>query len=205
MFTKLSTGTAALAFLLAAQGALADGHKHWKRQGRPGAPAYDYARVIDVEPILHRVRVSVPRRECYIETRYEDYPPEPPRAYPARGAAGSMILGGLIGAAVGNQIGSGDGRRAATVAGAIIGSAIGHDAADRRAARGYEPYGAYRGEPRSYEVERCDTRYEDEWEERVDGYRVTYDYHGQIRTTRLPYDPGDRMRVRVDVHPDERY
>lgn len=206
MFTKLSTGTAALAFLLAAQGALADGHGDWKRQRHNGPPAYDYARVLDVEPIMQRVRVSVPRRECYLETRYEeDYPPDRPRVYPARGAAGSMILGGLIGAAVGNQVGRGDGRRAATVAGAIIGSALGHDAAERRAARGYEPYGAYRGAPesRSYEVERCDTRYEDDWEERVDGYRVTYDYHGQIRTTRLPYDPGDRMRVRVDVRPDE--
>ena len=42
---------------------------------------------------------------------------------------------GIVGAAIGNSIGSGDGRRAATVAGAIIGSAIGHDAGERRAAR----------------------------------------------------------------------
>ena len=89
-----------------------------------------------------------------------------------------MILGGLIGAAVGNQIGSGDGRRAATVAGAVIGSAIGHDAAARRAAR-YGSYGRreYR-EARPYEVERCDVRYDEEYERRIDGYRVTYEYNG---------------------------
>ena len=38
---------------------------------------------------------------------------------------GGAVLGGLIGAAIGNQIGDGDGRRAATVAGALVGGAIG--------------------------------------------------------------------------------
>lgn len=203
MFTKLTTGAVAVGLLLAAQGAAAGNHRGWERhEARARQADYDYARVIDVEPIMHRVRVSVPRRECYMETRYEeeDYPPRDERP---RGAAGPMILGGIIGAAVGNQIGRGDGRRAATVAGAIIGSAIGHDAADRRAARGEGRYAAYEPEPRSYEVERCDTRYVEDWEERVDGYRVTYDYHGRRGVTRLPYDPGERIRVRVDVRPDD--
>ena len=181
----------------------------------------DYARVVNVEPITRRIRHSEPRRECWNETAYQ------PRYYNdrdsyrtgARGdrpAAGQMILGGIIGAAIGNQIGRGDGRRAATVGGAIIGSAIGHDAAQRGTGRRYdERYGNRyndryddrynnRDDDRyGRDVERCSVRYEDSWQERVDGYRVTYEYNGRQYTTRLPYDPGEQVRVRVQVFPDE--
>ena len=36
---------------------------------------------------------------------------------------------------------------------------------------------------------------------RTVGYHVTYEYNGRHYTTQLPYDPGDRMRVRVAVAP----
>jgi uncharacterized protein YcfJ len=52
-------------------------------------------------------------------------------------------------------------------------------------------------------VQRCSVRYETEYEERIDGYRVTYQYNGRSYTTRLPYDPGEKMRVRVAVAPAE--
>ncbi|HYM35429.1 MAG TPA: hypothetical protein VET48_08540, partial [Steroidobacteraceae bacterium] len=51
-------------------------------------------------------------------------------------------------------------------------------------------------------VERCEVRYRDSYEERVDGYRVTYVYHGREYTTRMPYDPGRHIRVNVDVSPE---
>ena len=57
--------------------------------------------------------------------------------------------------------------------------------------------------PRAYAVERCDVRYQESWEERVEGYRVAYEYNGRRYETRMPYDPGERVRVRVDVFPDE--
>ena len=44
-------------------------------------------------------------------------------------------------------------------------------------------------------------RYRDSWEERVDGYDVTYEYAGREYVTRMPYDPGERIRIRVDVTP----
>jgi uncharacterized protein YcfJ len=167
---------------------------------------FDYARVVDVDPIMHRFRVSEPRRECFQETRYE--PSEPDRGYDYRArdthsAAGPMILGGVLGAAVGSQIGSGDGRRAATVAGAVIGTAIGHDVAARRAARsGADRYAATAYERAAYVVERCEVRYEQRWEERVEAYDVTYRYRGREYRTRMPYDPGPQLRVRVDVRPE---
>jgi uncharacterized protein YcfJ len=108
-----------------------------------------------------------------------------------------MILGGIIGAALGNQIGRGDGRRAATVAGAVIGSAIGHDVGEKRNANSGPVY----TESRPYDVQRCEVHDEESFEDRVDGYRVTYEYCGRRQTMVLPYDPGDRVRVRVDVQP----
>ena len=56
---------------------------------------------------------------------------------------------------------------------------------------------------REYTVERCEVRHIDSWEERTDGYRVTYVYNGRKGVTELPYRPGDRIRVRVDVTPAE--
>ncbi len=222
MLNKALTGFLASGLLLSAQVAFAGDHGGWQDRGydrdrhefpghdypggfydhedhERGGAAYDYARVVSVDPIVSHLRVTVPRRECWTETRYQEVEYPIGGGYePHRGAAGSMILGGILGAAIGNQIGQGDGRRAATVAGAIIGSAIGHDAADRRNDRYANDQGYYR-ESRPYEAQRCEIRYDDSYEDRIDGYRVTYEYNGRLHTTRLPYDPGDRIRVRVDV------
>ena len=52
---------------------------------------------------------------------------------------GGAVLGAIIGGALGNQVGKGDGRKAATVAGAVIGGAIGNAAAkDQRSRPRYE-------------------------------------------------------------------
>ena len=162
--------------------------------GRYDDGAYDYARVVDVQPLTRRVRVTTPQRECWNETRYD----QQPYYGPSRERAGGTLLGAAIGAVIGHQIGHGRGRDAATVAGAVVGGAIGRDQAERRAiARGNGP------PPREYTVERCEVRYDDRWEERTDGYRVTYVYNGRRGVTELPYRPGDRIRVRVDVSPAE--
>lgn len=182
----------AVVLLAAAPAAHADRKwpKHARYEPRAQAAEYGYARVLDVQPIVTRVRVEEPRRECWEEARYEEPRPRP-------GAGGSMVLGGLLGGAIGSQIGRGDGRRAATVAGAIIGTAIGHEVGERRRA-GYQE-----AEPRAYTVQQCDTRYESRWDERVAGYDVVYEYRGRRYDTRLPYDPGRQLRVRFDVAPAE--
>jgi uncharacterized protein YcfJ len=152
---------------------------------------YDYARVIGVEPLTRRVRVTTPQRECWDEVRYDDR-----GQGGVRSPAGGAILGAVIGGVLGSQIGSGRGRDAATAAGVVIGAGMGHREAERRNAANGAP-------PREYTVPRCETRYEDRVEERVDGYRVTYEYHGRRHVTELPYKPGERIRVRVDVSPAE--
>ncbi len=41
----------------------------------------------------------------------------------------------------------------------------------------------------------------DHYTTRTDGYTVTYVYQGRAYTTEMPYDPGGRVRVTVDVQP----
>ncbi len=204
MSTKVVTGLISAGLLLSAQAAFADhgnqygygpnnGYGKWR--GGPPASDYAYARVVDVDPIVNHVRVSEPRRECWTETQYEDVSHTESAGPRSRPSPGAMILGGIIGAAVGNQIGHGDGRRVATVAGAVIGTAIGHDASTRAPQRVVT-------ESRPYDAERCEVRYDERFEDRIEGYRVTYEYNGIRQTTQLPYDPGDRIRVRVNVQPE---
>jgi uncharacterized protein YcfJ len=151
-----------------------------------GDDDYAYARVTHVEPIVHRVSVERPARECWDETRQVRYDTDEGRT------VGSTLLGGIIGGVIGHQIGHGSGRDVATVAGAVIGSAVGHNAAERNSSPPYY-------EDRT--VQRCSVRYERNYEERVDGYRVSYRYNGRDYVTQLPYDPGERIRVRVAVAP----
>jgi uncharacterized protein YcfJ len=200
MFSKVVT-SGVVAMCVFASAAFAD-HKgpDWDDDGVRVGPTYDYAKVISVDPIVRQIRIETPRRECWTESyddRRDDRDGRAAHSGERPGTAGRMILGGIIGAAIGNQIGHGDGRRAATVAGALIGSAIGHDAGSRADDR----Y-AYRGYDRR-PVERCDVHYETSYENRVEGYNVVYVYNGQRHTTRLPYDPGERIKVRVDVTPAE--
>ena len=156
--------------------------------------AYDYARVVDVQPLTTRVRVTTPQRACWDETRVDEHSngagPLP------RTAAGGAVLGALIGGVLGHQIGHGHGRDAATAAGVVVGAAVGSQQAQRRAAYASAP-------PRQYTVQRCETRYQETWEERTDGYRVTYVYNGRRQVTEMPNRPGERIRVRVDVSPAE--
>ncbi len=147
----------------------------------------DFADVVHVEPLRSQVRVSEPVRECWQETSHAS---EGPFSY---NHVGGTLIGSAIGTVVGNQVGHGRGKDVARVAGALIGGAIGHNVSVDRRRQLY-------GNPgRSYE--RCEVRYRDSYEERIDGYEVTYAYAGREYVTRMPYDPGDRIRVNVDVTP----
>lgn len=204
--TKMVVALAATALTVASAGAFAQDDRYDPRYDNGydnryengNDDAYDYARVVDVQPLTRQVRVTTPQRECWDETRVDGggYRNGPlPRT-----TAGGTLLGAVIGAAIGNQIGHGHGRHAATAAGAVIGAGIGHEQAVRRNAQ----YGVYTGAPpREYTVQRCETRYREDVQERIDGYRVTYVYNGRRQVTEMAHKPGDRIRVRVDVSPAE--
>ena len=57
-----------------------------------------------------------------------------------RTSGAGAILGGVVGALAGNQVGSGSGRTAATVAGGVAGAAIGNNVERNRNAGGQEQY-----------------------------------------------------------------
>lgn len=153
-----------------------------------GNSDYEYARVVDAQPQHRRVRVSEPVRECWDEVEYVSDGP-----FASRHIGGTLI-GGLIGGVLGNQVGDGRGRQVARAAGAIIGGAVGHNVSRDRQRGRYDDERVY---------QRCETHYRDSWVERVDGYRVTYEYAGRQYVTQMPYDPGERIRIRVDVTPAE--
>jgi len=151
--------------------------------------AYEYANVVRTDPIVRQVRVETPRRECWDETRTVSENPH----ISDPNVGGRTLLGGIIGGVIGHQFGSGSGRDAATVAGAAIGAGVGYDSARR----------VYGTRQTDEVVQRCEVRYQNQYEERIEGYHVTYEYNGREYTTRMPYDPGSRIRVRVAVAPAE--
>ncbi len=153
------------------------------------ADKYDYAQVISTQPIVNTVTVKTPVQECWEETQY--YNAEPPPG----SVAGGTILGAIIGGVIGHQFGSGSGNDAATFAGGVVGAAIGNNKVRKNYAAQYGTAGYTRP------VERCETVYRSHQEERIKAYRVTYRYHGQKYMTEMPYDPGQKIRVRVDVRP----
>jgi uncharacterized protein YcfJ len=140
----------------------------------------DSARVVSVAPQVEQI--NQPRQECrteYVTTQRQHQ----------RGVGGS-IVGGVAGGILGNQVGNGNGRTAATAAGAIVGAIVG----DRLENNNGAP-AVVEQQP----VQRC--YMVDNWQTRNNGYSVTYEYHGHTYTSLMPYDPGQRMRVRVSVTP----
>lgn len=160
-----------------------------QNSGRISGPVYDYAEVISSEPIIRYVTITTPVQECWEDTEYYTA-----HHYP-HGAAGGTLFGAIIGGVIGHQFGSGRGNDAATVAGALIGAAIGNDAVVRHGG------GSYSRVQHSRPVTRCKTNYREHQEERVDGYDVVYIYHGQKYATRMPNDPGRRIRIRIEIRP----
>ena len=91
---------------------------------------------------------------------------------------------------MGSRLGKGKGRIVGAVTGVIIGSSLARDTRPPRGARVVR------------NVERvCRRTVTHHEEERIDGYIVSYRYKGVVRTTRMSYAPGRRIRVRVSVAP----
>lgn len=173
------------AALLVFAGAAAAGKKADKRHDyAPRQDLYEYAKVVDVQPLYREVRVSKPVRECWDEPVYH--------TRHQHTTAGGMLAGGIIGGIIGNQFGSGRGNKVATAVGTLIGAQVGHRAVN----------GDAQAEPElaGYE-EHCKTRYQVDYEEVLDGYDVTYKYRGRHYQLVMPYDPGKRIKMRIQFSP----
>ena len=151
---------------------------------------YDYARVVNAEPITKTIRVSTPRQECWNEQVSHYQQPKPRSATP-------MIVGAIVGGLLGNEIGHHkDAKRVGVAAGAILGGSIGRDIGRKHAGPGHHYY---------TDEQVCKTYDDYHEEERITGYHVSYKYHGKLYHTRTAHHPGDRIKVRVSVTPVKDY
>jgi uncharacterized protein YcfJ len=150
---------------------------------------YGWADVLRVDPVYDEAPANQPTQPCYEEQ-------VPLRTTPSEDDSGKRTAGGVIGAIVGgilgHQIGKGDGRKVATAGGVVAGAVVGSNvAADNDRERDDAP---------KYTIERrCPGS--DSGPRHIAAYDVEYRYRGDVYTSRLGYDPGDRIRVRVNVTP----
>lgn len=151
---------------------------------------YGWADVLRVDPVYGATTANPPAQPCYdeqvpVETHGDD------QAQNKRGVF--TAIGALVGGILGNQVGKGSGRAAATVAGAVAGGVAGNHiaaAGDENDAR--PQYTTVRHCPQAASGQR-----------KAVAYDVEYRYRGDVYSSRLAYDPGDRLRVRVTVTPAE--
>ena len=162
----------------------------------------DVATVVSARPVYDRyASQGYERQECWNErtNAYDDgyYRDSSGRLY--RGSdsnANGTVIGALIGGALGNQAGKGDGRKAATIGGAVIGGMIGNNMDKNN--------NAYEYRDNSGVVRRCRTVVDyDNGPETIEGYDVTYRYAGQTYQAFTNYRPGRTMRVIVEVRPQD--
>lgn len=147
----------------------------------------DKARVISAEPIYQTVRVNQPEEQCWNERVNHRRPYKGEKSYT------STIAGAIVGGAIGNQFGKGDGKDVMTVAGMLLGGSIGNDMN-----RSSTTSGHYVTNER-----RCTTV--DNYSERKElvGYNVNYRYRGKVYTTQTDSDPGNYLKLQVSFSPIE--
>lgn len=151
----------------------------------------DTAKVVSSTPV--RERVSEPKQECWTETVSSTGTVTKSAPVEER-SIGGAVVGGVIGGVIGSQVGQGSGNTVATAAGAIAGTIIGDRVANQNSQRQAQ---ATEQVPQTREERRC--RQVESFREVIRGYDVTYRYNGRDITTRLPYDPGNTVRVSVSV------
>lgn len=142
---------------------------------------YDYATVLQSEPVYRMVQVTGQEQRCQQEdVIYRQR---------SRDSSTNSLIGGIVGAAVGHAIGHRSKHRTgATIAGAMVGATIAGNN-DKSYANRYGVEKRCRMVPISWE------------EERIIGYNVVYHYNGRTFETRLPYEPTDSLKVRVMINP----
>lgn len=133
----------------------------------------DRGNVISVTPVVQQV--AVPRRVCHDDAVVVQRQPS---------GAGALI-GAIAGGAMGNAIGAGAGRAAATAIGVIGGAAVGNSIES----------GGAGGQEQT--VRRCATQ--TSVEDRTTAYSVVYEYGGRQYTTQMRQDPGRYVQVRVQA------
>ena len=174
--TVVILGLVSLASTMASNTALADHHhkdKHHRKQ--------PYGKVVQVEPVYRTYTRPVQDTSCLRRD------PERVRFVSYTGT----VLGAVVGGALGHRIGDAHGDPgAAAVAGGLLGASIGrsidHNIAYNRGLRVTGP---------------CRVRHQQETVRELVEYKVSYRYNGRVHHARMNHDPGEWIKLNVDVSP----
>jgi len=140
-----------------------------------------YGRVLAVEPVYRYYKEPVNAHSCI---RIQ----QSPRGFTSYTGT---VLGAVVGAALGHRVGDAHGDpTAAAVAGGVLGASVGRDIQRRSQLK------------RVLRVEGpCRLRQQEETRRQLVEYMVTYRYNGAVHSARMDYDPGEWIKLDVDVTP----
>jgi len=140
----------------------------------------DYATVTSVEKVYKQYRTEEPYQECYIKETLQNS---------GDGSATNEIIGAILGGAIGNKLGEGDGKEVMTLAGIVLGASLANDA-EKANSTGQVVV--------SQEV--CETKVKTSIVKKLSHYLVHIDYEGRdlaFTSKKRPYD--DVIKVKVTV------
>ena len=140
----------------------------------------DSATVTSVEKVYKQYMVEEPYQDCYIKETLQQS---------GDGSATNEIMGAILGGAIGNQFGEGDGKEAMTLAGIFLGASIANDA-EKANSTGQVVV--------SKEV--CEYKVRQKIEKRLSHYKINVEYEGRdlsFTSKKRPYD--DVIKVKVTV------
>lgn len=138
------------------------------------ASAQELGKVISSMPVIQQIPVT--RQVCSQEQVTVQ------QNKSGAGAAMGAIAGGLLG----NQLGGGSGKTAATALGIFGGAILGNNIEGAPA-------------PQNQAIQNCTTQ--NIFENRIMGYNITYEFNGKQYTVQLPRDPGPTIRLNVTPAP----
>lgn len=134
------------------------------------AHAQEVGRVISSTPIIQQV--AVPRQVCNNEQVVSG----------GQKSGAGAAMGAIAGGAIGNSMGQGSGRAAATMLG-LFGGAILGDKVEGP------------GTPEVRNVQNCSQQMF--YENRTMAYNVVYEFAGKQYTVQMPQDPGPTVRLQI--------
>ena len=140
----------------------------------------DSATVNSVEKVYKQYMVEEPYQDCYIKETLQQS---------GDGSATNEIMGAILGGAIGNQFGEGDGKDIMTLAGIFLGASIANDA-EKANSTGQVVV--------SQEV--CENKVRQKIVKRLSHYKINVDYNGHnvsYTSNRRPYD--DVVKVEVTI------
>ena len=141
----------------------------------------DSATVNSVEKVYKQYMVEEPYQDCYIKETLQQS---------GDGSATNEIMGAILGGAIGNQFGEGDGKEAMTLAGIFLGASIANDA-EKANSTGQVIV--------SQEV--CENKVRQKIEKRLSHYKINVEYEGRdlsFTSKKRPYDDVIKVKVTVD-------